>query len=121
MSSEGDPITWKVVGGTVLAFLSVPLGFLWKKAVGAASKEELASAIREAKDERKEIKGMVKTQFENAERDRRRFSDAVSKVSSDVHDARMDFMDRLATHGKEVNARLDIISDKLTNHLTRDK
>jgi len=117
---ESDPSFWKWVAGVLMALIGAPMAFLWKKVVGAAGKEELAAAItnasnsreqlteliathaKEHKEELKEIRDTMKVLFTNAEADRRRVNENLSKLHSDVHDSKVDLMDRITRAVQEM-------------------
>lgn len=99
---DNDPTFWKWLSGIILGVMSIPMGWLFKKVTNAASKEELAEAIKHSAGSEKRILGMIEKLFENAENDRRRVNDNLSKLHSNLHDMHIDLIDRInraVTHG----------------------
>jgi len=117
---ESDPSFWKWAAGALMALIGTPMAFLWRKVVGAAAKEELATAItnaaksreqlasliaahaQEHKEDLKEVRDTMKVLFTNAETDRRRVNENLSKLHSDVHDSKVDLMDRITRAVQEM-------------------
>lgn len=94
MAAE-DPSIWKLVANNLWAVLTVPLGYVWLKATNAVGREELEKVAREARDERREIRDMVKTLFANAESDRATRAAADAKQMAELHKVHIDLINRI--------------------------
>jgi len=96
--SEHDPGMWKAVMDWIWIAPTALAGHVWKKVNSSASKEELKEAIGDAKEDRKQIKDMVRTLFSEAEKDRRRYDERFETVLKRMHDIHIDLRDRIKSN-----------------------
>ena len=75
MPIDTDPGIWKQISGWLWALLAIPIASIWKKADGAVQKDDLKDYLREAKEERREMRENIIKLF-----------DKVDEVRSDVND-----------------------------------
>lgn len=92
---DGDPSLWQQISGWLWAVLVVPMKMLLTKVDSAASKEELAKAIRESEIAHGEFRTTMRTLFDNAERDRAKNSDNISRIQSTIHDNHVHLLEKL--------------------------
>jgi len=93
--SEHDPAIWKTIVDWIWIAPTALVGHVWRKVSTSASKEELREAMHDAKDDRAQIKSMVKTLFSSAEDDRRRYDERFQTVLERMHEIHLDLRDRI--------------------------
>lgn len=79
---------WKDVASWLWGVFLIPLGFLWKKADGAASKEDLE---RHRASTREDIRNL----YSNAEADRKMVRDGFDKLSAEIHETHIALLNRI--------------------------
>lgn len=79
----------------VWGLLLIPLKMLWSKADNAASKEDLAAAIRATEEGAKEWRDVTRILFANAERDRADAATARESMQQKLHDLHVDMLNKL--------------------------
>ncbi len=84
--TDSDFLKW--AGGLISAALSGAVGWVWKKADGAATREELRLANTEFRD-------MARKLFENAEADRKDNREQFAKMQDTIHGVHVDVLNRL--------------------------
>lgn len=82
-----DP-SWKDAFNYLWAVLLVPVGMVWRKVDGAASREDLET-------HRKEDRESFRQLFANAESDRKMVRDGFERLSTEMHDMENRLRDRL--------------------------
>ena len=79
---------WKTALGIASAALTGAVAWVWRKADGAATKEELKEAMKHFQD-------TTKTLFENAEKDRRRYDERFTDMQDTIHGVHVDVLQKL--------------------------
>lgn len=93
--SADDPSFWQQISGYLWGLLAVPIKMLWSKADNAATKQELADAIKAASEGTREWRDVTRQLFANAEHDRAEFRSMVQSVENKIHDTHIDILNRL--------------------------
>ena len=90
-----DPGLWKQISGYLWAVLAVPLAALWRKADGAATKEELKDAMAAMAKADEALRQSTITLFANAEADRAKCNDRFSEAQKAIHAIHIEILNRL--------------------------
>lgn len=91
----GDQTFWQEIAKFLWLLLGVPMMWMWKKVTNSVAKEELLAATNEARNDRGEIKVMIRDLYNAAERDRVTVRDGFKEVTKAVTDMRADLVDRI--------------------------
>lgn len=83
-----DPDIWKTLSGWLWAALLIPMGVVYRKVDGVASKEDLET-------HRKEDRESFRQLFQNAEDDRKLVRDGFDRLSDEMHNMEIRLMNRM--------------------------
>lgn len=92
MSVEVDSTLWRDLGGYIWGLLLIPLKMLWSKADNAASKEDLAKAIRSAEAGATDARETMRLLFSNAEKDRQDNNLRFSQMQERLHSIHVELL-----------------------------
>ena len=84
---------WKTGLGIASAALSAAVGWVWKKADNAATKQELITTNNNLRE-------ITNKLYENAEQDRRRYEERFSHMQDTIHEIHTDILKRLGRGGR---------------------
>lgn len=79
---------WKDVASWIWGIVLIPVGILWKKADGAASKDDLE---RHRASTREDIRAL----YQNAEADRKLVRDGFDQLSKEIHETHIALLTRI--------------------------
>lgn len=94
MTPDTDPGLLREALQYLWAALLIPLKMLWSKADNAASKEDLAAAIRASEERAKEWREVARTLFNNAEKDRKDAADSRERIQQKLYDLHVDILEK---------------------------
>ena len=86
---------WREVSQWLWALLLVPLGYLWKLITSAPTRAEWVTHQEEDRILHAEFKEIMKTLFENADRDRQSLNTALNELRKDMHQIHIDLIERI--------------------------
>ena len=93
-----DP-SWKDFAGYLWAVLLIPVGMVWKKADGSASREELMALGKRIEESfethRKEDRESFRQIFQNAEADRTMVRNGLDGIIKAMHDSENRLRDKI--------------------------
>ena len=83
-----DPGIWAKVADWLWAVLAIPVAALWRKADGAATKEELAEATKTFREVTREL-------YHNAELDRAKCNERFLEGQKEIHKIQIEVLNEL--------------------------
>ena len=90
-----DPTIWQTVANFLWIAMAAPIAFVWRKATNSVTREEMKNLADESREDRKEIKTMIRSLFDNAEKDRANNNSIASDIRKDMNKMHVDIITKI--------------------------